>query len=256
MKSNKNVEEIITPNVITAYKYFQNITCVYDLLEEYKKAKGIAIHCAVRMKRKFLVYFHHFIITSIAKTNDIYELTIIHKASADIGSSVMFSAIGFDSEFCKIKEEKIIIDASDNNVIDGNKKMMNFKIGRFYVLGDYTETQRINCLIRAKEECKKKSREYYSLESANCEHFVTYCFQGIGKSFQSDIRKKRAAQGDAAIDVVTFVVKDGIQQGTVAGVKVASDKVVKNLILEAPKVVINKGTQVAQRTVLKTGILI
>jgi hypothetical protein len=134
--------------------------------------------------------------------------------------------------------------------------MMNFEIGHFYVLGDYTETQRINCLIRAKEECKKKSREYYSLESANCEHFVTYCFEGIGKSFQSDIRKKRAAQGDAVIDVATFVVKDSIQNGTAAGVKVASEKVVKSLILEAPKVVINKGTQVAQRTVLKTGILI
>lgn len=209
----------------------------------------------MRIKRKCLVYFHHFIITSIAKTNDIYEFTIIHKASAGIGSSVMFSAIGFDSEFCKIKEEKIIINAR-NNEVKGDKKIMNFKIGRFYVLGDYTETQRINCLIKAQEECMKKSRQYYSLESANCEHFVTYCFEGIGKSFQSDIRKKRAAQGDAAIDVCTSVVKDGIQNGTVVGVKVASDNVIKSLILEAPKVVIKKGTQVAQRTVLKTGILI
>jgi hypothetical protein len=227
------------PSNIQNYKKYRNILKLSDLLDEYAKADCLPIHCAIKRNEKHAVYFHHFIIVLITtlKDNDTVEIKINHKAGADFLSNTLFSAVGLGTEFSKIREDTIII--SGNKIKNDKGKLINFKNGRLYVLGDYTPTQRKDAAIRANE--KRNKRDFYSLESANCEHYVNFCFLGEGKSYQSELKKRRTAQGDAAIDVVSNTTKDLLKNGVTVGIEQAGEAIVEALATSTKEVIKNRG---------------
>ena len=223
---------------IQSYEKSRNIRKLFDLLEEYEKANYLPLHCAIRRnKKKHAVYYHHFIIVLITKfkDNDTVEIKINHKTGASFLSNCLFSAIGLGTEFAKISEETIRI--SGTKITNDKGKLMNFEIDRLYVLGDYTPTQRKDAAIRANK--KRNKRDYYSLQIANCEHYVNFCFLGQGKSYQSELKKRKIAQGDAAIDVVSNTTKDLLKNGATTGIEQAGEVVIKGLTTSTKQIIKN-----------------
>ena len=236
-----------TPDNIKNYEKYRNILKLSDLLEEYEKANRLPIHCAIRREKKNLVYFHHFIIVLITmfKDSDTVEIKINHKTLASVISNILFLAIGLGTEFSKIREDTINI--SGNKIT--NSELINFEIGNLYVLGDYTPAQRIDAAIRANK--KRNDRDYYSLESANCEHYANFCFLGEGKSYQSELKKRKAAQGDTAIDVISNFTKDLLKNGATTGIEQAGEVVIKGITSSTKEIIKNTVVGSLKQTVVQ-----
>lgn len=148
-------------------------------------------------------YYHTFIIDNVTSLSEDYkEITIIHKINKTWKTVVasIVTTIGLDystavkKDFIRIKKGK---EEAENDTHD----LFNFKSG-VCRLGRYSKEEREKA--RGRAYSKIGDKEIYSTQSANCEHFTSYCFLGRSISFQTD--KGLSILGDVALETVKNIM--------------------------------------------------